>query len=794
MKLKNKVQYLLLWGLLPAFLFFCGCTSELDGGDRGSGGAGVNATLNLSFLPLGSSGAPTRATGQGLDVEFGGVAGSSTRSTDEGTVQNVCVFQFEGSLGSATAVLKSKSYFGSLTGLQLYVPLVGSSNFFIYVCANVGDITTGFTAGSSTYQDLLNASLPITGQADFSSLLPMGGISTATYDTFSLAGDIGVSLSRLVAKVTFTYNLSALPAGDTFTVTDISLKSVPQGTPYVTPSALSTTVDLADYPGTVPNPAQTTYKNTWYMGQNLRGAGGTNGGNVVGTWTDRIAANAPAGSTYIEMKGDYTSDGVIYVATYVLYLGNGTEMNDYNVAANHSYTVTATIKGINIADHRVTLKTYTNLSSDGTSNCYIVSESDKYYSLNGTVRGNGRTTDYAKAQYSELSDGAMFPTALAGASDAVTIPKADISDAVIVWQTAIGLLNGVSWDASVGQVKFTTGSITNGNAVIAVRDASHNILWSWHIWRTNGITLDDMATNAITVQTNVENHDWYTAGGTNHERKLMDRNLGASGTTETGNIGVGCLQYQFGRKDPFVGAANYTTATDQVVYDGSGTSFKFSDAGKLTDVSSIGSTAKSSINYSIQHPESFIKGSSASSYNWISGETASTADWKVSNCLWGDNNISADNVAPTPWNGDKTIYDPCPIGWRVAPTDIWTGVLMNTASGTNAAATGWNGQAVSSTSINQAYHTDNWTANSPYGHTFYFNGNTGTATFCPASGLRYKSSGALSSVGSSGYGWLSAPGGDSSVGGVNLYFGAGNVNVAALFSRAGGMIVRCVQE
>lgn len=784
MKPKNKVQYLLLWGMLPAFLFFCGCTSELDGGDKGYGGTGVSATLNLSFLPLGSSGAPTRATGEGLDVEFGAAPGVSTRATDENTVDNVCVFQFEGSLGSGTAVLKSKFYFSSLTGLQLNVPFEDSANFFIYVCANVGDMTTGFTVESSTYQDLLNASLAITGQADFSSLLPMGGASADTYDTSALSGDIPVSLSRLVAKVTFTYDLSALPSGDLFTVTDVSLKSVPQGTPYVTPSLLSTTVDLADNPGTVPDPAQTTYTNTWYMGQNLRGTGGTDGGNAVTAWTDRFSTNAPSGSTYIEMKGNYVSGGMTYVATYVLYLGNGTDKNDYNVAANHSYTVTATIKGINTADHRVTLNSDSNLSSDKTANCYIVSESNKDYSFDGTVRGNGRTTDYAKAQYSELSDGAMFPAVLSGASDAVTIPKADISDAVIVWQTATGLLSSVSWDSSTGQVKFTTGSVVNGNAVIAVRDASHNILWSWHIWRTNGITLDDMAANAITMQTNVEGYTWYTAGGTNHERKLMDRNLGASGTDGTGNIGTGCLHYQFGRKDPFVGAANYSNSnTEQSVYDGSGSSFVFSSK-KVLFSSSVGTNAKSTIDYSIKNPDKFIY-CNDSPFNWINTATVYTADWKTSNCLWGDNNLSADNVDPAPWDGEKTIYDPCPIGWRVSPADVWTGILKP-------AATSWGG----SISTNAYTTGTSWTTNyaAPYGHTFYFNGIAGTATFCPASGYRGATTGALFSVGNGGYGWLSVPGGGSSLYGVYLSFTTSSVNVATTNYRAYGMSVRCVQE
>ena len=33
---------------------------------------------------------------------------------------------------------------------------------------------------------------------------------------------------------------------------------------------------------------------------------------------------------------------------------------------------------------------------------------------------------------------------------------------------------------------------------------------------------------------------------------------------------------------------------------------------------------------------------------------------------------------PVPWDSYKTIYDPCPLGWRVAPADTWTEMLKIT--------------------------------------------------------------------------------------------------------------------
>ena len=63
---------------------------------------------------------------------------------------------------------------------------------------------------------------------------------------------------------------------------------------------------------------------------------------------------------------------------------------------------------------------YTDLSREGTSNCYLVTAAGNY-SFDATVRGNGATTE-----------GLDAPTAIAGTS------------AAVVWQSAPGLISGVT--------------------------------------------------------------------------------------------------------------------------------------------------------------------------------------------------------------------------------------------------------------------------------------------------------------------------------------------------------------
>lgn len=154
------------------------------------------------------------------------------------------------------------------------------------------------------------------------------------------------------------------------------------------------------------------------------------------------------------------------------------------------------------------------------------------------------------------------------------------------------------------------------NVLIGIkRTDSHKILWSWHLWLT------DYNPNAATpANGQVHTYNSYT---------VMDRNLGAMITGYNGysqlnpveKPGIRGLYYQFGRKDPFPTNIypNEKRNTSQQGYD-----------------------------YSVYNPYTFINHS---------------GDWHT----------------PTndeyPWNGssnEKSIYDPCPAGWRVPTIDVWS--------------------------------------------------------------------------------------------------------------------------
>ena len=147
-----------------------------------------------------------------------------------------------------------------------------------------------------------------------------------------------------------------------------------------------------------------------------------------------------------------------------------------------------------------------------------------------------------------------------------------------------------------------------GNAVVAVYNQAGTILWSYHIW----VESDDLEAVA---------QEYYNNAGT-----VLDRNLGATSATP-GDVTALGLMYQWGRKDPFLGSVGYSNGRTV--------------ASTATWPSRV-KADKSSINvaYAIQHPMVLILGV-AKSYFW---------NWNDSYGLW---------------NTKKTMYDPCPAGWRV---------------------------------------------------------------------------------------------------------------------------------
>ena len=332
----------------------------------------------------------------------------------------------------------------------------------------------------------------------------------------------------------------------------------------------------------------------------------------------------------------------------------------------------------------------TYLSSSMSANCYIVSAAGRYKFK--TLKGNSSTSVGSVSKAEVLWE--SFGTSTAPS-------KGDIISAV---------------SYANNYIAFTTPStLKNGNAVIAAKDASGNILWSWHIWVCRGYN------PASTAQT------YYNSAGT-----MMDRNLGATSATP-GNVGALGLLYQWGRKDPFLGSSSISSNTKA--------------KSTLTWPSAVSSTSSNGkVAYAVAHPTTFIIGVS-SPYDWVYS--------------------SRDN---TLWQTSKTIYDPCPPGWRV-PDGGSNGV--------------WSKAVGSSSSFTRTYDSTNKGMN--------FSGKFGSAgtIWYPAAGYLDGGDGSLGLVGG-GYWWSCAPDGSRAY--YLYFFLSGIVYPSDYTNRAGGRSVRCLQE
>ena len=247
----------------------------------------------------------------------------------------------------------------------------------------------------------------------------------------------------------------------------------------------------------------------------------------------------------------------------------------------------------------------------------------------GTVADLGTLSFEAVSQTVDLS--------IAGTANCYVIPatgeykfkavKGNSSEAVnaakveVLWETRCDA-EEITAGTIIASAKLSGGYVVvktakpsvPGNALIVAKDAEDNIIWTWHLWLPE------------TTITNVDDPDgyfWKTA--------LMDRNLGAvvpTDTTAKVSIKSYGLSYQWGRVTPLAGPHFTVSGTAISGYE------------KVDDTDS----AAKSYEYWIANPTVISSGQDS---NWLNENNTT---------LW-------DN------NGEKTIYDPCPVGYRVPVYD-----------------------------------------------------------------------------------------------------------------------------
>jgi uncharacterized protein (TIGR02145 family) len=243
-------------------------------------------------------------------------------------------------------------------------------------------------------------------------------------------------------------------------------------------------------------------------------------------------------------------------------------------------------------------------SEDGMTNSYIV------------IPGKLLTFEVKRAYNS--SNRVFAETLRAGNVD--TYPHTFTTE--VLWDDN-GVISGTPTVSGTGHIAEVTVQTTNnhGNAVVAIKVGS-DIVWSYHIWVTDYDP--QVAANTFTA---------------NSGYVFMNRNLGARERDLTYGVNTFGLLYQWGRKDPFPGSMQGAAGWPA----SGGIDSKFVGLGTRTTVGDA--TNAAAIVTSIKNPQTFYSYKNTDYYNWLP-----TKD----NTLW--------NTAGT---NQKTVYDPCPSGWRV---------------------------------------------------------------------------------------------------------------------------------
>lgn len=401
-----------------------------------------------------------------------------------------------------------------------------------------------------------------------------------------------------------------------------------------------------------------------------------------------------------------------------------------------------------------------------TANCYVINAPGQYSLplVYGNAIKNGGTN--ASAYTSSASGTNVLQKFINHTGNAITDPyiynnaNCTPDNATLVWQDSPELVTNVALSSDKHSLVFEVpqASIAQGNAVVAVRNVSGQILWSWHIWVTDYKLGDDLKTVAYsgTHKMLPVNLGWCEGtsasyAGRSVKVRFTQAETGATDVIEitqtsySVSTGGNAPFYQWGRKDPMLPSTG-SGATNKTWYNAEGTS-------STTLTTANWTTNDATITNGILNPGAFC--------------TNNYMDYKYYN-LWAvDNNATSQDLATS----SKTVYDPCPTGYKVPVNNVFrafttTGSNTSTASqinGTwNATSGGWD-----------------------------FKCNEGSVFF-PASGYRNYSPGALRYVGSHGYYWSAVP--SSASYGRNLYFYSTYVDPLYYSYRSYGFAVRPVQE
>ena len=342
-------------------------------------------------------------------------------------------------------------------------------------------------------------------------------------------------------------------------------------------------------------------------------------------------------------------------------------------------------KTVNILEAGHIYNIVIDLKTDGSLDVILENENDKHYrdlapyntKIGDFEYSNCYVISHEKMKKDDGSwyDGFFFQASVAGCGErgvyntGFDLYPQDVyfepHSAKILWQDKPYLITHV--ELIHGYVRFTLNDgcrdetdPMEGNAVIAVYDKDENIMWSWHIWVENDI--QDITYNSLTYR-NYET----VSGGTDHYEgrnpsadplnnvRMMNMNLGATRASWSGAgdvLETYGLYYQWGRKDPLPGPSAYNYSRSDL----STATYYYMDEGERSRIYEH-LTSVPEVETSVRRPLDVIGTSLAGGtypYDWL---------YESVDGLWGYDPTDKEVKK-------KTIYDPCPYGYRVPDEEL----------------------------------------------------------------------------------------------------------------------------
>jgi len=373
----------------------------------------------------------------------------------------------------------------------------------------------------------------------------------------------------------------------------------------------------------------------------------------------------------------------------------------------------ATAKGSTDAPYNLASSSGDAATVENTANCYVVDAPGTY--CIPLVYGNAikNAADNQAAYRASGSGKNVLTNFVDYHGNSIVSPwMTGYDNAVVVWNDA-GIKSFIQVEHSIRTLNhrpylvFTVPReyMRQGNAVVAVRDADNAIMWSWHIWMTDALAAQPIATtnhNGLTYEIMPQNLGfcygeslgWTSPSRTVYVKLTQKTDVaygialslpcehiiaisqdGASGTTL---LADNAPFYQWGRKDPF--AAGAGKGIYQTV-DGEKSFYTTYPNWQYRSMSAVLNNMTVNLNYdtdniptiaaTIQKPMTLYR--SINRYNGSSYYLN----------LWSAQYTAAETFAPETVAQPevlKTIYDPCPVGYCIPPIGAFNGFVTNNAN------------------------------------------------------------------------------------------------------------------